>query len=618
MPDAVEPWTSLWTGANGVVIAAFLLVFPALLFTFWARGRFQEALTYFLQVPSSAGLTGFEVARRLLEDTAVRGVRIVPGTGARMRNHYHPFTREITLADTIYTSASLSALSIAAHEVGHAVQHARAYWLAWLRTALVPVARVCFVLGLLTTGFGVLGFRGGLVPVGVSLLGVCVLFYLVTLGIERDASARASALAARGGLLCPDEVPSVERVLRAASLTYVANVVQSACALIGLALLAFTLAQGPEGAVGETPAEVSFGLTALIQVAAVIVLFARRRTRGPRRDGLRAVELNNAGLLLAGQNDWAGAIDLYTQALRLDPRLASAYSNRGTAYVRAGRLDDALADLNKAVNLAPNAAGQRLQRSHVRMLRKEYDASLHDLDEALRRMPENVAVVRLHQGNVRLDMGQYDLAIAAFTEALVRGGHWPLARCNRSLAYLRQGDLCAALADCDEAIRLAPEEPIAYNNRGVVLAKLGDYGRAVLDLRTAQRLNPGHPNAYKNLAWLQATCPDSAFRDGADAVANATRAIQKVGASGGEWLEVLAAARAEAGDFTLAVRAQEEMLEHCPPGSRAEQQARLGLYRAGQPFRDYPRAITERDRAIRGEPDQTTNCSAGTRGGCES
>src|SRR5271156_2080914 len=109
MPDALEPWAGPETGTYGAALAALLLIFPALLFTRWAGARFQRSLTYFLQVSSSAGLTGFEVARQLLEQAGVHGVRVVPGTGTQMRNHYHPLTREITLAHTIYTSRSLAA-----------------------------------------------------------------------------------------------------------------------------------------------------------------------------------------------------------------------------------------------------------------------------------------------------------------------------------------------------------------------------------------------------------------------------------------------------------------------------------------------------------------------------
>jgi Zn-dependent membrane protease YugP/Tfp pilus assembly protein PilF len=592
MFDTVESFTDPFSGLNTVVITSFLVIVPSLLFTRWVNGRFQQTLAYFLQIASSSGLTGLDVARKLLEHAGISGVRVVPGTGTQMRNHYHPFTGEITLANTIYTSASLSALGIAAHEVGHAVQHARGYRLAWLRAGLVPVTNVCFFLGILTTALGIVQFSQGLMWASVGLFAVCLVFYIMTLLMEIDASARARTLVAEAGLLRPDERKAMGRVLRSASLTYVGRAIQSACGVLGLGLLLATFQFGFGWETGDVPGEMSIWVAVLMPVLAMSFVVGRHKpaTGGPSKP--KAIESNNAGNLLGEQGDLAGAIAMYSQAIRLDPNLAQAYCNRGTSYTRAGRLDDALADLNRAVQLAPTAGDPRLCRAHLFMMRKEYEAALVDLDEVLRLVPENLAIVRLQQGNVWLEMAQYDQAIGAFTEALDRGGHWPLARCNRALAYLRRGDLRSAVADCDEAIRLAPDLAVAYNNRGTALIKLGDYTAALTDLRTANRLDPQQPNAYKNLAWLQATCPDATFRNGLDAVANATRAIQKAGTAGSEWLDILAAAHAEAAQFQLAVQCQEKYLSSCPASVREEQQIRLDLYRHGQPLRELPSAAT--------------------------
>jgi Zn-dependent membrane protease YugP/tetratricopeptide (TPR) repeat protein len=593
MFDPIEAGTDLFTVANVAIIACFLLVLPALLFTQWVNGRFQRVFAYFMQVASSSGLTGLDIAHRLLQHAGVSSVRVVPGTGVPMRNHYHPLTREITLAHAVCTSCSVSALGIAAHEVGHAVQHARGYWPVWLRTALVPLTNLCFIIGIGTTAFGLLAGPSVLLWASVGLFAFCLLFYLVTLPVEFDASVRARTLAIEAGILQPEEREGMDRVLRTASLTYVGRAVQSGCGVLALGLLLGTW--HGDGALDalDGAGEFSFWLTGIVQVVAVMALFSYRKRAPVGRGMPQAVELNNAGNLLVAQNDLAGAIDMFTQAIRLAPGLAQAYCNRGSCYSQAGRLDDALADLNQAVRLAPTAADPRLSRAHIRAMRKEYEAALADCDEVLRQVPENRATVRLHQGNVWLDMGEYERAIEAFTEAVDQGGHWPLARCNRALAYLRQGDLRRALADCDEAIRLAPELAVAYNNRGTVLTKLGDYAAALADLRTANRLDPQLPNVYKNLAWLQATCPEAGFRNGAEAVANAVRAIQRAGNEGREWLDIRAAGHAEAGQFDLAVRYQAEMVTHCMPSCRAEQEARLELYRAGRPYRVQPAATME-------------------------
>jgi Zn-dependent membrane protease YugP/Flp pilus assembly protein TadD len=586
MPEPVEPITGLFADMTMPVLVSLLLVVPVLLFARWVKERYQQVLEYFSQVPLSSGLTGFEVGQRLLQHAGLEGVRVLPATGARMRNQYHPFTREITLTHPIYTSNSLAALAIAAHEVGHAVQFARGYLLARLRTALVPMTGVFLLMGIGTSLFGIVEQSRGLMCTSAGLFAGCLLFCLVTLGFEFDASARARVLALAAGILRPEEQAGMDSVLRSAALTYVGWAVQGGFGVLGLCLVLGLWQFGAPRDADLGFAELWFWLPVLLQVLTVMFLITYRKRASSGRSAPQAIELNNTGTLLGEQGDLAGAIDYYTRAIQLDPNLVQAYSNRGTSYARVGRLDDALADLNRAMRLAPTAAGPRLTRAQILTMRKDYAAALDDLDEAFRLVPENLATIRFHQGNVWFDMGHYDRAIAVFTEALSQGGHWPLARCNRGLAFLRKGDLPRALADCDEAIHLAPNEAIAYNNRGVVLMNLGNWARALTDLRTANRLDPQHPNALKNLAWLQATCPDALFRNGPEAIANATRAMQRAGDHGREWLDILAAAHAEAGQFDLAVRYQEQVLSRCAPSSRAEQQARLDLYRAGQPYRE--------------------------------
>jgi Zn-dependent membrane protease YugP/Flp pilus assembly protein TadD len=557
MPDPIEPLTDPFNVANVAVLASLMLIWPALLFTLWVNRRFQQAFAYLLQVPSSCGLTGREVVRRLLKHAEIDRVRVVVDCGAAMRNQYHPLKRTITLANAISTSTSLAALAVAAHEVGHAVQHARGYRLAWLRTGLVPVTNICFVLGLIATVLGLMDRASGVMWAGVGLFAVCVLFSLVTVVLEFDASARARALAIDADILQADELAGFDRVLRAASFTYVAKAVQSGCGVVGLCMLLGTWQHG--AAMGLDADEMSFWITGLLQVGAVIFLIAHRKSAPARRPALQAVELNNAGTALAAQGD----------------------------------LDEALADLDESVRLAPAASEPRLQRAHVQARRKEYDAALCDLDAVLFLVPESWPTVCIQQGDVWLEREEYDRAIEAYTEALSRGGQCALARCNRGLAYLRKGDLARALADCDEAVRIAPNEAVAYNNRGTVLTKLGNYARALADLQAAIHLSPKLPNGYKNLAWLQATCPDAAFRDGAEAIANAIRAIKLAGAVDGQWRDVLAAAHAEAGRFDLAVRYQEQALAQCNTLTRAEQQGRLDDYLAGRPCREHAIALAE-------------------------
>ena len=141
-----------------------------------------------------------------------------------------------------------------------------------------------------------------------------------------------------------------------------------------------------------------------------------------------------------------------------------------------------------------------------------------------------------------------------------------------------------AIADAAEAIRLDPNDAIAFNNRGTAYLRTGRYAEALADLTKARQLDPNLPHVYKNLAWLQGTCPQAEYRNGAEAVVNATRALELAQGKAPEWLEILAAAHAEAGQYEEAVRRQLEFVPAAPLAVKAAAQDRLDLYRAGKPF----------------------------------
>lgn len=578
MPDVFDA-----LGEGDVYLLLFLLLFvPALLFGHRIRSRYSLALRQYLQVPAACRLPGVEVAKRLLEHAGIRGVAVAPSHGFWRSNHYHPLWREIALSHAVYGGHSLAAIGIAAHEVGHAAQHAPSAHLPRFRLLLVPVSNICFCLGLLALGFGVVESSDSLSWMGVALFAGCVAFPFVNLPMEFDASARASAMMRDTGLVKPEEQSAIEKVLRAAALTYVAGALQSAVALVVLSVFVLFRRQVATGFFAAT--EDSIWIVAAIQAFAIVCLVWRRK-RLPIRSEPTAAEVNNSGILLNSQGEFTKAIAAYSQAIRLDPRLVVAYINRGQAYSRTGRLDDALADLNAAIRLCPTSAEAYGFRGSVHCSRKEYDAALADYDEAVRLGGDRLPTLRVNRADVWAERGDLDRAIEAYTEAIEHPECRSAGLCSRGLAWMLKGDLDRALVDLDESIRLKPEEAIAYNNRGVVLMRMVEYSRALADLQTAIRLLPQHPNAYKNLALLQATCPDASYRDATQALKNVKRAVQLSGDDDNAWLEILAAAHAEAGDFRAAVRCQERRLARTPTDRQAEEQARLELYRVGQPFR---------------------------------
>jgi tetratricopeptide (TPR) repeat protein len=150
------------------------------------------------------------------------------------------------------------------------------------------------------------------------------------------------------------------------------------------------------------------------------------------------------------------------------------------------------------------------------------------------------------------------------------------------------GQFQKAIDDANQALQNDPNSFIAFNNRGAIRLKIGDYHQAEADLREAIRVKPEFPNSYKHLAWLQATCPQAEFRDGAQAVANATRALELAAWKPVDWLATLAAAHAETGNFDEAVKWQTKCLDESPETEKPELRKQLESYQSQKPFRDPP------------------------------
>ena len=215
----------------------WMLMLPGLVISAWASWRIHSAFNRYQQVPARCGLTGAQVARKLLDDEGAHDVQIeaVPGN---LSDHYDPRTRVLRLSESVWNSRSVAALGVAAHEAGHALQHAQGYGPIHLRAALVPIANIgsnlawiLFMVGL------VMAYSGSKLgqPVMIAAIGLfsfAVLFTLVTLPVEFDASRRAVLALEQGGFLEGDEVVGARRVLRAAAYTYLAAALQAILQLL--------------------------------------------------------------------------------------------------------------------------------------------------------------------------------------------------------------------------------------------------------------------------------------------------------------------------------------------------------------------------------------------------
>jgi Zn-dependent membrane protease YugP len=207
-----------------------LFVAPGLLLALWASFRVKSAFNQYSQVPSEFGYSGAEAAQRLLDYAGIRDVRVVPAEGF-LSDHYNPVTKELALSPEVYQGRSVAAVGIAAHETGHAIQHATHYAPLWIRSLLVPTANIGSSIGYIVMAMG-LFLSPWVVLVGAALFSAVLLFQVVTLPVEFDASARAKSLVLEARLVRPYELEGINRVLNAAALTYVAAVVSTLLVLL--------------------------------------------------------------------------------------------------------------------------------------------------------------------------------------------------------------------------------------------------------------------------------------------------------------------------------------------------------------------------------------------------
>lgn len=209
----------------------FLLMIAALAIGGLAQLFVNSAYRRWSQVPLATGKTGADVARAMLNEAGLPDVRIEP-IGGQLTDNYDPRGRVLRLSQGVFDGRSVAAAGIASHEAGHAVQHARAFAPAALRQALVPAANIGSQGAWILIMLGVFTRFSGLITLGAALFGVAVLFQVVTLPVEFDASRRAMASLQANLFLPPEQVAGARRVLTAAAMTYVAATLVSVMYLL--------------------------------------------------------------------------------------------------------------------------------------------------------------------------------------------------------------------------------------------------------------------------------------------------------------------------------------------------------------------------------------------------
>ena len=218
----------------------FVFILPGLALSLWASFKTRSAFNKYSKVRAATGLTGAQAAQRMLQSAGINDVTIVRTHGT-LSDHYNPVTKKLALSEPVYDQPSVAAIGVACHEAGHAIQHAEKYAPLWLRSVLVPTANIGSSLGYIVM---IAGLFMGLMKVfiiGAVMFSMVLLFQVVTLPVEFDASARAKKLAFANGLVLDSERVGMAKVLNAAALTYVAAAVSTLMTLLYFLLRAGVL-----------------------------------------------------------------------------------------------------------------------------------------------------------------------------------------------------------------------------------------------------------------------------------------------------------------------------------------------------------------------------------------
>jgi Zn-dependent membrane protease YugP len=213
-----------------------VLIVPTIILSLWAQIKVKSTFAKYAKIPCSRQISGHETAALLMRENNITDVAIEPVAGS-LTDHYDPSHRVLRLSQPVYGQSSISAVGVAAHETGHAIQHARSYGPLMLRSTLVPVANIGSTMGPWLAAAGLILSFPLLLNLGIILFGGAVLFYMITLPVEFNASARAVAILRNNNVLTPAELAGVKKVLTAAALTYVASALTALMNLLRLLLL---------------------------------------------------------------------------------------------------------------------------------------------------------------------------------------------------------------------------------------------------------------------------------------------------------------------------------------------------------------------------------------------
>jgi len=339
------------------------------------------------------------------------------------------------------------------------------------------------------------------------------------------------------------------------------------------------------------------------------------------------VAFNNRGIILNAMGRFPEAMQNLDHAIKLNKKYADAYENRGLVNAALGRYDFAIKDYDEAIELRRTNPWSFINRGSAKNNMGEYKSAKADFMKALKlnkkicdayvglsvscqgegdlekasrfaklavkRNPQNGLAFN-QRGWTYYQSGMFDEAIYDFTQAIRFEPKLYLPYSNRGLCHSENGDFDEAVKDFNRSLKLNPESPISYTNRGAAYMALKKYQKADTDLRKAVKMAPKLPDATNRLAWFLATCPNEKFRSGEEAVKFAEAAVEMSNSKEWSFLDTLAAALAENGEFDKAIEIANKVIELAPEKSKAECKTRLAKFEEKEAVRsDFSKSITE-------------------------
>lgn len=291
----------------------------------------------------------------------------------------------------------------------------------------------------------------------------------------------------------------------------------------------------------------------------------------------------NLGIVHYAVNNYEAAITAYDKAIELDDSDPWYFVSRGSAKYGDGDLDGALADYDKSIEINKRISDSYVGRSNIFLSNNKLDKAFTEADKAVDIQPKN-AVSLNQRGWVLYKQGKYAEAMFDLNRAITYAPRLPLAYNNRAVCFVELGEFEKAVKDYTESLELSGENPLVYANRGVAYEGLGDFAKAKKDYQQAEEIGGSVSEIANTVAWFYATCPSDNYRDGEKAIEMVTKACEAADWEDASFIDTLAAAYAEQGEFEAAVKYANQAVELVDGDKQGEYKKRLELFEAEKPY----------------------------------